>query len=169
MPDSALPGRINLIAAMTRNRVIGRGNAMPWHLPEDLRRFRQLTLGHPVIMGRKTHESIGRPLPGRENIVISRRSDRVLPGIRLAGSLEEALGDAQAKPVFVIGGGEIYRLAMPFADRIHLTEIAIEIDGDAHFPEIDPSEWMEIARETSSPDATLPHVFITYARRSPRT
>ena len=155
---------LSLIAAVARNRVIGRGNAMPWHLPEDLKRFKQITLGHPIVMGRRTYESIGRPLPGRENIVVTRNADLALPGIRLAASLSAALELAGERPVFVIGGAEIYRLALPLADRLYLTEVDADIEGDTYFPEFDRAQWQETAREASPPDSPLPYAFVTYAR-----
>lgn len=165
-PPLAVTQFLNLIAALARNRVIGRGNAMPWHLPEDLKRFKALTLGHPVIMGRKTFESIGRPLPGRDNIVVS-RAGFTAAGIRPARSLEEAIDVAGGRPAFVIGGGEIYRLALPHATRLHLTEIDAEPEGDAWFPEFDRTEWVESVREPGPPGSSLPFEFVTYERRAP--
>ena len=155
-----------MIAAMARKRVIGRENAMPWHLPEDLKHFKRLTLGHPVVMGRKTYESIGRPLPGRENIVITRSASLALPGVRVVTSLNEALELTQGKPAFVIGGAEIYRLALPLADCLHLTEIDIDVDGDTFFPEFDRSEWEQAAREESPAGAEPSYAFVTYLRRN---
>jgi len=144
---------VTLIAALARNRVIGRGNRMPWHIPEDLKRFKALTLGHPVIMGRKTFESIvatlGKPLPGRDNIVVTRAKDYAVPGCRVAHSIEEALAAAAgAGEVFVIGGAEIYVLALPLAQRLQLSEIDADIEGDAYFPAFDRSAWREVSRES---------------------
>ncbi len=143
---------VTLIAALARNRVIGRGNRMPWHIPEDLKRFKALTLGHPVIMGRKTFESIvatlGKPLPGRDNIVVTRAKDYAAPGCRATHSIEEALAAAGAGEVFVIGGAEIYALALPLADRLQLTEIDAGIEGDAYFPAFERSAWREVSRES---------------------
>lgn len=158
--------RLAIIAALTRNRVIGRGNAMPWHLPEDLRHFKALTLGAPVIMGRRTQESIGRLLPGRDNIVIS-RSGPVAPGCRHADSLEAAIDLARGAPeAWVIGGAQIYELALPLAERMHLTEIDAEIEGDTWFPAFDPRQWREVSRETgrSSSDPALGYAFVDYRR-----
>ena len=155
---------ISLIAAMDRNRVIGRDNQLPWRLPEDLKRFKAITLGHPVLMGRKTFESIGRPLPGRRNFVISRQKEYRAEGVTVVYSLEVALTLCASEPeVFVIGGAEIYRLALPRADRLYLTIIEKEHEGDAHFPEWPRDEYREIAREEHL-DASLPHRFLTLAR-----
>lgn len=130
--------RISLIAACSENRVIGKSGKIPWHLPDDFRRFKERTLGHVIIMGRKTHESIGRVLPGRTNIVITRDATREIPGCVLAGSLEEALAKAQSiesEEIFVIGGGQIYAEALLKAERLYLTVIHAIMDGDAFFPE----------------------------------
>lgn len=142
----------SIIVAMARNRVIGLDNDMPWHIPQDLKRFKSLTMGKPVIMGRKTFESIfrrlGRPLPGRMNIVVSRNTTAQVPGYMLCGTLASALEVARAEArakgldeVFVIGGAQIYVLALPEADRIYLTEIDAVPGGDAFFPEIDLRIW----------------------------
>ena len=159
--------RITLIAALARNGVIGVGNRMPWHISEDLRRFKALTMGHPVVMGRKTFASIGKALPGRENIVISRSRDLDAPGCRVVNTLEAALAVAGgAAEVFVIGGAEIYGLALPLADRLELTEVDVAIDGDAHFPEWERSAWREVARESRSTEGPegLRFDFVTYER-----
>ena len=144
--------RVCIVAALARNRTIGRRNRMPWHLPEDLKRFKQLTLGHAVVMGRKTFESIiatlGKPLPLRDNIVITRSPDWNCAGCLIVHSLEAALvAAARSRDVFVIGGAEIYALAMPVAKRLYLTEIDCEFDGDTFFPEFDRSRWREISRD----------------------
>lgn len=147
--------RICLIVAMSRNRVIGRDNALPWHLPEDLRHFRQLTLGKPVVMGRRTFESIGRPLPGRTNIVISASPGFVAPhGVHHARDLPGAIALAQgiaeregADEIMVIGGAAVYLQAMEGADRIYLTLIDEDIEGDSFFPEIDCGQWVVSRRE----------------------
>lgn len=130
--------RISLIAACSENRVIGNGGKIPWHLPDDFRRFKARTMGHPIIMGRKTYESIGRPLPGRTNIVITRDSGREIPGCIVVSSLTEAIERAKGidkEEIFVIGGGQVYAEALPLADRLYLTLIHAIIDGDAFFPE----------------------------------
>ncbi|OGA21578.1 MAG: hypothetical protein A3I01_06375 [Betaproteobacteria bacterium RIFCSPLOWO2_02_FULL_65_24] len=163
---------VSLIAALSRNRVIGRDKQLPWRLSEDLRRFRELTMGHPVIMGRKTYESIlmtlGGPLPGRMNIVVTRSPDYQAPGCRLAASVQSALDRArEAAPggeVFVVGGAEIYRLALPFADRLYLTEIHADVEGDAWFPALDAEEWRETSRE-SRESQDFRYDFATYERR----
>jgi dihydrofolate reductase len=138
---------ISLIAAMARNRVIGRDGALPWRLPEDLRHFRALTIGKPVIMGRKTCESLGRPLSERRNLVITRQQDYEAPaGFTVHASLEEALSDcADAPEIMVIGGAEVYAQALTQADRIYLTVIDHDFDGDAMFP-VFGDEWREIER-----------------------
>ena len=136
--------KVVLIVAMARNRVIGKDGALPWRLPEDLKRFRSLTMGHPIVMGRKTYDSIGRALPGRRNIVISRQPDLAIEGVETAASLAEALAmTSGADEVFVIGGQQIYQAALPIADRIELTQIDTDFEGDVLFPEIDPAQWRE--------------------------
>lgn len=159
--------RLALIAALARNRAIGRGNAMPWRLPEDLRRFKRLTLGHAVIMGRKTFESIGSPLPGRDNIVITRSHDWSPSGCAVVHSLDAALAAVESRgEAFVIGGAQIYALAMPFAQRLYLTEIERDFDGDAFFPEYDRSAWCEVSRERrieGGPEG-LGYAFVEYER-----
>lgn len=171
---------ISLIAAASENNVIGNSGTLPWHLPADMKHFRALTEGCPVIMGRKTYESIlrlrsghsvGRPLPKRRNIVISRRAGFVVPDCELVGSLEEALRVVRTphpSEVFIIGGGEIYRQAMPLADRIYLTRVHAMCEGDAFFPEVSGEEWKEVGREEHEADRENPHayVFITYERRA---
>lgn len=159
---------IALIAALARNRAIGFDNRMPWHLPEDLKRFRQLTTGHRVIMGRKTFDSIGRPLPGRTNIIISRSNTFNAPGCTVVHSVDEALAAADPAGVisFVIGGAEIYRQALGWASRMFLTEIDAEFEGDTFFPPIDKREWNEVRRERRNYDATRPiaYDFVEYER-----
>lgn len=138
---------VSLIAAMARNRVIGRDNALPWHIPADLRRFRDLTLDHPLIMGRKTYESIGAPLPGRQTIVVTRQEGYAAPGCIMVHSLESALAAAgSADEVFICGGGELYAEALPLAERIYLTVVSLEVEGDALFPELPPGVFVETER-----------------------
>lgn len=133
---------------MDRNRAIGRSGDMPWHLPADLAHFKRTTLGHPVIMGRKTFESIGRPLPGRRNIVITRQTGWSADGIDVAGSLEAALAEVGDIPCFVIGGGEIYRLALPLAHELHVTIIDTAVaDADTWFPAFDDTDWRLASEE----------------------
>jgi dihydrofolate reductase len=156
-----------LIAAVARNGVIGAGNALPWHLPADLKHFKALTLGHPVLMGRKTFESIGRPLPGRPNIVVSRDPAFVAAGVTVAASVPAALLRATAlgTPVFVIGGAQIYAQCLTLADRIYLTRVDIEVAGDAFFPSLDDHEWRETAREHSpAADGYPAYAFVTLER-----
>jgi dihydrofolate reductase len=163
----SFPVRICIIAALARNRAIGLGNAMPWRLPEDLRRFRRLTMGHAVIMGRKTFESIGMPLTGRNNIVITRSDGWSRPGCLAVHSLEAALAAADgSQDAFVIGGAQIYALALPHAARLYMTEIEREFEGDAFFPEFDRSRWREISRERRAADGpqALDYAFVEYER-----
>ena len=162
--------RVSLIAALARNRVIGRNNAMPWHLPADLKRFKALTLGHPVVMGRKTWDSIlatlGKPLPGRTSIVLTRKPGVALPGATVVDSMAAAIAAAgSVDQVFVIGGAEIYALALPFADRLHLTEIDVDVEGDAWFPAFEAVDFVECARETGPVHAQWRYDFATYERR----
>lgn len=167
MLPSTHPPRLTLIAAVAKNGVIGAGNALPWRLPEDLKRFKAITFGHPIIMGRKTWESLGRPLPGRTHIVVSRSADFVAPGARVAGSLAEAVtlaAESGAAEAFVIGGAEIYRLALPLADCLQLTEIDRDFAGDAHFPAVDRAVWREAERECHHAEAGFNYAFVTYQR-----
>ena len=145
--------RLSLIAAVARNGVIGRDNDLPWRLSADLRHFRQLTTGHPIVMGRKTWESIGRPLPGRRNIVLSRDPDFVADGAEVFPALDEALGAvAEEEEVFIIGGAALYAGALPRADRLHLTRVDAEVEGDVHFPEFDGDRWVCVSRESHPAD-----------------
>ncbi|HET7766789.1 MAG TPA: dihydrofolate reductase [Burkholderiales bacterium] len=162
-----LPPRISIIAALARNRAIGRGNAMPWRLPEDLKRFRRLTMGHAVIMGRKTFESIGVPLAGRNNIVITRSRDWSPPGCAAVHSFEGALAMVRGvEEAFVIGGAQIYALAMPLVQRLYLTEIARDFEADAFFPEFERSRWREVSRERRSSGGaeSFDYAFVEYER-----
>ena len=167
-PSSATSGRrVALIAAVARNSVIGARNGLPWHLPEDLKHFRTLTSGHTVIMGRKTWDSIGKPLPNRQNIVVSRQAGLLIHGAPVAHSLEEALSLAvREDPVFVIGGEALYRSAMPLADLLYLTEIERDFHGDARFPAFERAAWREVAREVGEPasDPGFAYHFATYER-----
>jgi dihydrofolate reductase len=157
-----------LVAALARNRVIGAGNRLPWRLPADLARFKRLTMGAPVIMGRKTRESIGRPLPGRRNIVVTRASGAAWEGCLVAHSLEEALALARdAAEAFVIGGAELYAQALPHAERLHLTLIEAAYAGDAWFPEFDPAAWREVAREACVSADGIRYAFVDYVRERP--
>ena len=165
---------VALVVAAARNRVIGREGAMPWRVPSDLKTFRRLTMGHPIIMGRKTFQSIGRALDGRTNIVITRNATFHADGVQTAASLDGALALARAaagadNQAMIIGGGEIYRAALQFADVVYMTEIAGEIHGDTWFPELASDQWSEVARDPIAPDkrdeygATL----VTFRRIAP--
>jgi len=159
-----------LIAAVAKNGVIGDGSALPWRLPEDLQRFRALTTGHSVIMGRKTWESLGRPLPGRQNIVVTRQQDYAADGARVTTSLDEALRAATwPSPVFCIGGGELYALALPRATTLHCTWIDRDFAGTTRFPEFDASGWRETARDEHLAPEGFSYAFVTYERRRPLT
>jgi dihydrofolate reductase len=163
-PAAARP-RVSIIVARARNGVIGRDNGLPWHLPEDLRHFRATTLGHPVVMGRRTFESIGRPLPGRRNIVLSREAGWSHPGCERAGSLSEALALCAAQPeVFVIGGAQVYTEALGVADRLLVTEVDVDADGDARFPAPDPRHWRLVESRPGSSATGPSYVFAVYER-----
>src|SRR5690606_41415058 len=143
------PPRIALIVAMSRNRVIGRDNAIPWHIPAELRRFKALTMGHHIVMGRRTWDSIGRLLPGRTTVIVTRNPDLRVEGALMASSLPHALAlAAHDDEVFVIGGEEIFRLALPLASRIYLTTVDIEVEGDTFMPELEPGQWRRVACES---------------------
>jgi dihydrofolate reductase len=161
----APPARVSIVAALARNRAIGLGNGMPWRLPEDLKRFKRLTMGHAVIMGRKTFESIGSPLVGRNNIVITRSRGWSSAGCVAVHSLDASLaavGESQA--AFVIGGAQIYALALPLARRLYLTEIERDFEGDAFFPEFDLARWREVSRErhASGGPVGFDYAFVEY-------
>lgn len=158
---------ISLIVAMAENRVIGKDNALPWRLPADLQHFRRLTTGHPIIMGRRSYESIGRPLPERTNIVVTRRTDYAAPGCVVADSIDAAISRAEgAKEIFVIGGADIYSQTLRFADRIYLTLVHAQVEGDARFPEFDNALWREASHERHEADVKNPYAysFITLDR-----
>jgi dihydrofolate reductase len=152
---------------LAANRVIGKNNALPWHLPADLKRFKALTMGHPVVMGRKTYESIGGPLPGRRNLVITRNRDYSAPGCEVVHSLDAAIAACRgAQEIFVIGGAELFRESLPRAQCLEFTEIRAEIEGDVTFPEFSMSEWHETGREIHSDEAGSPfrYDFVRYER-----
>ena len=157
--------RIYLIAAVAKNGVIGARGKLPWHLPEDLKHFKNLTLGHPVIMGRRTWESLGKPLPGRENIVISRKPGYEAPGASVAATLEAAVALCSGEPLaFVIGGAEIYAAALPLAQGLVLTEIEREFVGDTRFPAWNRKDWRETQRETHTALEGMRFDFVLYER-----
>lgn len=161
---------ISLIAALTHNRVIGKDNDLPWHLPDDMKYFMQTTKGHHVVMGRKNYDSIPekfRPLPNRTNIVVTRQKDLKLPGCLVVNALEEAVAiarNAGESELFIIGGSTIYRLGLPFADRLYLTEIDAELDGDTHFPAFNRKDWKEVSRKHHPADDrhAFPFDFVIY-------
>ncbi|WP_135079956.1 dihydrofolate reductase [Terasakiella sp. SH-1] len=158
--------RISMIVAVAENGAIGKDNKMLWHIPEDFKYFKTTTMGKPIIMGRKTYESIGRPLPGRLNIVITRDETWSVEGVSVVHSLDEAIELAKqdkGEEIFIIGGGTIYAQAMPMATRIHFTEIHRAYDADAHFPPLDTSLWQEISREDHAGDPD--YSFVVYERR----
>ncbi|MBS0543675.1 MAG: dihydrofolate reductase [Proteobacteria bacterium] len=157
-----------LIAAVARSGVIGRDNALPWRLKADLQHFRAVTLGHPLLMGRKTWESLGRPLPGRRNMVISRSPEFRADEAEVFPSADAALAAVgEHEKVFVIGGAEVYRLTLPVADRLMLTEVWADVAGDAHFPPIDSTRFIEERREPHEADADNEHAFdfVEYRRQ----
>jgi dihydrofolate reductase len=157
--------RIYLVAAVASNRVIGVDGKLPWHLPEDLKHFKALTLGHPVIMGRRTWESLGKPLPGRENIVVTRTPGYEAPGAGVASSLEHALALCAGEPLaFVIGGEKLYEAALELADGLVLTEIKEEYAGDARFPEFDRTVWRETQRKSHRATDGTAFDFVLYER-----
>jgi dihydrofolate reductase len=155
--------RISAIAAMSMNRVIGKDNQIPWYLPADLKFFKQTTLGHHIIMGRKNYLSLGKPLPGRINVVITRNPFFISSGCIIVHSLEEALAIAHVQDeseAFVIGGGEIYRLALPFLHRIYLTTLDLHVEGDVYFPEINPEQWTITREDRFRPDPKNTYSFM---------
>jgi dihydrofolate reductase len=162
---------VSLVAAVARGRVIGRDGGIPWRIPEDMARFRELTMGHAVVMGRRTWESLPdqfRPLPGRDNVVVTRNPDWSAQGADRAGSLEDALELVESAPrVFVIGGGEIYAAALPLADELLLTEIDAEIEGDTTFPRWDRDEFEEVERRERVTEGGTRFAFVRYVRRAP--
>jgi dihydrofolate reductase len=160
--------RLTLIVARARNGAIGHAGTLPWRLPEDLAFFKRTTMGHPIVMGRKTWDSIGRPLPGRRSIVVTRNTAFTAPGAEVVGTLDAALKAAGDVPeVFVVGGSELYASAMPRADRLIITEIDQDFDGDTLFPAPDPRDWVAVGREAPPPAPNRPFAFgwVTYHRR----
>jgi dihydrofolate reductase len=152
--------RISIIVAMAKNRVIGANGAIPWHLPEELKRFKNLTMGHHIVMGRKTWESIGRVLPGRETVVVTRQKDYQVPGATVVHSLPDAIAaSGEDKQIFVIGGAALFAEALPHAGRLYLTTVDVEVPGDTYMPEFDLSRWREITSESVAADARNQHAF----------
>lgn len=167
-PITHHPSRISIIVAMAKNRVIGANNALPWRLLPDLKYFKALTMGHPIIMGRKTFESIGRALPGRMSVVVTRNTGLRPPGCITAHTIEDALARCKKdSEIFFIGGAEIYRQVLTYSDRLYVTEIQSDFAGDACFPEFDRNCWMEISRERHKLDdaSGLEYHFVVYDRK----
>lgn len=174
MSSDAVVIELSIIVAVAENGVVGRNNSLPWHLPADLQFFKRTTLGKPIVMGRKTYESIGRPLPGRTNIVVSRNVDFSAGGVKVVSSIQAALSLAKdialidgTQELMVIGGAGIYAAAIPLAHRMYITEVHAEVEGDAYFPEIDWQHWQEMSRKRHS--AVEPNMldfsFVVYERR----
>lgn len=167
--------RVAMIVAQAQNRVIGRDNKLPWYLPGDLKYFKQATLGKPIVMGRKTFDSIGKPLPGRLNIVITRDQSYQPDGVKVVHSLQEAIELAEsqalidgAEELMIIGGEQIYAQALPLAERLYITQVHADVEGDAHFPVFEPDDWQELGREDFSAEGPNPYdySFIVYQRIS---
>jgi len=159
---------VSLIVAMAQNRTIGVNNTLPWRCPEDLKHFKTLTMGHHMIMGRKTFDSIGKPLPGRTTVIVTRNTELKVEGCVVAHSLQEAItASKDDKEIFIVGGAEIYTQALPLADTLYITEIQQDVDGDALFPAFDRNAWQETAREVRSQTEpqVLQYHFVTYRRR----
>jgi dihydrofolate reductase len=164
--------RISLIVAMDRNGVIGAAGRLPWRLPADLRRFKAITMGKPIVMGRRTHESIGRPLPGRENIVMTRDRDFRAPGCTILHGVDAVLEHCRgAEEIMIMGGAELYRQLLPKADRIYLTEVNASVAGDTYFPAWDRASWREISRQPFAADGANQYSgsFVVLERRVPQS
>ncbi|MDQ3076410.1 MAG: dihydrofolate reductase [bacterium] len=159
---------ISFIAAVGENREIGFGNELPWHLPDDLKKFKEITKGHTVIMGRKTYESMGKVLPDRRNIIISRNKNYQVEGATVVGSLEEAFKQVDDEEAFVIGGGEIFELALPYANRMYLTHVKAKVKGDSFFPDFKTAEWEVLNEEFHPKDEKhlYDFMFKTYEKKS---
>ena len=161
--------QLSIIVAVANNSVIGLNNTLPWHLPEDLKRFKKLTMDHHIIMGRKTYESLGRLLPGRTTVIVTRNHQYNVEGAIIVHSLEEALQICQKqkdKEVFLIGGAELYEIGLSYANRIYLTEVHADFAGDAFFPKVDFASWSEISREQYGTENGLRFSYIVYERKS---
>lgn len=158
--------KLSLIVAIAKNGVIGINNTLPWHLPEDLKRFKALTMGHHIVMGRKTYDSLGRLLPGRTTVIVTRNHDYRVQGALVAHSLPQALAMCENDDeVFLIGGAELYQAGLALADTLYLTEIDLEVEGDAHFPQIPHAEFVETAREAHVSEKGLKFSYVTYYRK----
>lgn len=158
---------LSVIVAVANSNVIGHNNTLPWHLPEDLKRFKVLTMGHHIIMGRKTYESLGRLLPGRTTIIVTRNPQYKIEGALIANSLEAAIElSANDEEAFLIGGAELYQHGLELANKLYITEIALDVEGDAHFPALDMNQWQEIAREVHVSEKGLAFNYLTYIRNN---
>ena len=158
--------KLSLIVAIAKNGVIGVNNTLPWHLPEDLKRFKALTMGHHIVMGRKTYDSLGRLLPGRTTVIVTRNKNYHVEGALIANSLSEALTlCANDDEVFLIGGAELYQSGLTLADKLYITEIDLEVEGDAHFPPIPYAEFKEVAREAYVSEKGMKFNYVTYQRK----
>ena len=160
---------VSIVVAMARNRTIGVNNTLPWRCPEDLKHFKALTMGHHMIMGRKTFDSIGKPLPGRTTVIVTRNENLHIEGCLMADSLENAIANCDSdNEIFIVGGAQLYALSMPLADRLYLTHVQKNVTGDAHFPEFNQAEWLELTREKHSQELPelLEYDFVTYQRKS---
>lgn len=165
--------KTSLIVAVSLNGVIGIDNQLPWHLPEDLKYFKSVTMGKPLIMGRKTYDSIGRPLPGRTNIVVTRDQGWHAEGVEVARSLQQAMtlgrlacARSEAGEIMVIGGEQIYQLTLPAADRLYITEVQAEVEGDAFFPPLDNSQWQQISERLPEQTDTHPYRFLVLEKKT---
>jgi dihydrofolate reductase len=156
-----------IIVAMAKNRTIGVNNTLPWRCPEDLKHFKALTMGHHMIMGRKTFDSIGKPLPGRTTVVVTRNPGLKIEGCVMAHSLEDAITACEDDEVFIVGGAEIYSQSLKLANTLYITEIQQDVEGDAHFPAFDQAEWQEVSREVRSQETPQPleYHFVCYRRK----
>ena len=163
------PARLSILVAMARNRTIGINNTLPWRIPQDLKHFKALTLGHHIIMGRKTFDSIGKPLPGRTTVVVTRNPALQITDCLMAHTLDEAIRHcAEDTEIFIVGGAELYAQALPLMHTLYVTEIQQDMAGDAHFPEFDKSVWREMVRERHSQEMPQPleYHFVTYNRKA---
>ncbi|MBL6749063.1 MAG: dihydrofolate reductase [Nevskia sp.] len=170
MSDAAGTPELILVVAVAENGVIGRNGALPWRLPDDLKRFRRLTLGKTLLMGRRTFDSLGKPLDGRDNWVLSADPAFHPPGVRVFASLGQALAAKAGGELVVIGGADLYRQTLPLAARLELTLVHAEVEGDTRMPALDPHRWMEVAREDHPADARHAHAFsfVSYSRKPGR-
>ncbi len=161
--------RISILVAMAKNSTIGINNTLPWRCPEDLKRFKALTMGHHIVMGRKTYDSIGKPLPGRTTVVVTRNRELNLEGCTIAHSLQAAIAACTGETeIFIVGGAELYAQALAVADTLYITEIRQNVAGDAHFPEFDKNQWLETSREPHRQETPQPleYHFVTYQRKA---